>query len=113
MSGISTHILDTSRGRPAAGVPAALQQRGPEGWTSLGRESTNADGRVPSLLPANAVLEPGVYRIRFDTDEYFAAQGVQAFYPEVSVVFQIEDAGQHYHVPLLLSPFGYSTYRGS
>lgn len=109
MSAITTHVLDTARGKPASGVPIRLER----GSEMLGRGATDADGRLRDLLPADAPLAPGTYRLVFDTAAYFAAQGVDAFYPEVAILFQVEDGGQHYHVPLLLSPFGYSTYRGS
>lgn len=109
MSGITTHVLDTSRGRPAAGIVVRLERGGAE----LAHGRTDADGRLRDLLPADAPLQPGVYRLVFDTGPYFRDAGVEAFYPHVSIDFEIRDAGQHYHVPLLLSPFGYSTYRGS
>ncbi|HEV2149040.1 MAG TPA: hydroxyisourate hydrolase [Longimicrobiaceae bacterium] len=109
MSAITTHVLDTSRGRPAGGVAVRLE-RGPE---VLAHGATDADGRLRDLLPAGTPLQPGSYRLVFDTGAYFAGHAADAFYPEVSVVFQVRDAGEHYHVPLLLSPFGYSTYRGS
>ena len=113
MSGITTHILDTSRGRPAAGVPIVLAFRGGDGtWREVGRGETDADGRLRTLVPAGAPLEQGVYRITFDTGAYFAALGVDGFYPEASIVFTVR-ADEHHHVPLLLNPFGYSTYRGS
>lgn len=111
--GLSTHILDTTLGRPAAGVDVKLEHRVGDAWASLGGGTTNADGRVPSLLPAGRALEAGTHRITFDVAAYFARLGVAAFYPEVSIVFEVRDASQHYHVPLLLNPFGYSTYRGS
>ena len=117
MSAISTHILDTSQGRPAAGVPVTLETMsingGAERWGLLSRAETDADGRVRNLLPAGAALAAATYRITFDTAAYFSARGVESFYPSVAVVFHIRDASQHYHVPLLLSPYGYSTYRGS
>ena len=114
MSGITTHVLDTSRGRPADGVPVALEvQEGGGGWRAVGRGRTDADGRLKDLLPGGHELVEGVYRLTFDTALYFAARDAPAFYPEVSIVFQVRDAAEHYHVPLLLSPFGYSTYRGS
>lgn len=114
MSGISTHVLDTSLGRPAAGVPVTLEQQDAEGnWSLLGRGVTNAEGRVAQVLSAGVALAPGRYRLTFDTATYFRARGVESFYPSVTVVFEVRDAGQHYHVPLLLSPYGYSTYRGS
>lgn len=115
MSAITTHVLDTSQGRPAAGVPVALEIRTPEqGWQLLGSGETDADGRLRSLLPADARPAAGVYRLTFDTDSYFRAQGAESFYPLVAVVFRLDDAGPpHYHVPLLVSPYGYTTYRGS
>lgn len=111
MSGITTHVLDTSRGRPASGVPVALEIRSEEGWRELARAVTNDDGRVRDLLASPPAA--GTYRLTFDLEKYFESQGVEGFYPEASVVFIIREAGRHHHVPLLLSPFGYSTYRGS
>ena len=108
MSAITTHVLDTSRGRPAAGVPVRLER----GGAVLGEGSTDEDGRLRTLLPGGPI-EPGTYRLVFDTGAYFAARGVEAFYPNVSIDFTVRDGGQHFHVPLLLSPYGYSTYRGS
>ena len=113
MSAITTHVLDTSRGRPAEGVPAILAIEAPDGWKLLGKGMTNADGRISDLLPEDFAVEAGVYRLVFNTGKYFAAQKLESFYPLVTVVFRIEEPAQHYHVPLLLSPFGYSTYRGS
>lgn len=109
MSAITTHVLDTSRGRPAAGVPVRLEQAG----TLLGSGATDADGRLRDLLPAGAPLAPGVYRLVFDTGAYFRVQDTDTFYPLVTLDFEVRDGAQHYHVPLLLSPFGFSTYRGS
>ena len=109
MSGITTHVLDTSRGRPAAGVPVRLER----GAAVLGSGHTDADGRLRDLLPPHIPLHEDVYRLVFETSVYFRQQGVEAFYPQVSIEFDVRDAAQHYHVPLLLSPFGYSTYRGS
>jgi 5-hydroxyisourate hydrolase len=111
MSPITTHVLDTSLGRPASGVPALLERRTEGSWSVLGRGVTDADGRIRDLLPGP--LEAGTFRLTFDTRAYFDAQGKTGFYPTVSIAFQIVDGSQHYHVPLLLSPFGYSTYRGS
>ena len=113
MSRITTHVLDTSRGRPAEGVPATLEIEAAGGWKLLGKGTTNSDGRITDLISPPAQLTTGVYRLIFDTERYFAAQQLNAFYPQVTIVFRIEDTTQHYHVPLLLSPFGYSTYRGS
>jgi 5-hydroxyisourate hydrolase len=105
---ISTHVLDAALGRPAAGVRVELE--GPIGSSTV-EALTDADGRVGSLL--DGPLATGTYRLRFDTGGYFEAAGSDTFYPEVVVAFRITDAEQHYHVPLLLSPFAYSTYRGS
>ena len=114
MSGLSTHVLDLALGRPAAGVPVRLEvEEEGGGWRVLGEASTNADGRVARLLPEGASLAAGIYRLTFDTAAYFAARGTESFYPAVAVAFTVRDAAQHHHVPLLLSPFGFSTYRGS
>lgn len=114
MSAITTHILDTSLGRPAAGVPVVLEIQSGEGnWKRLGAGVTDADGRLRSLLPENAVLSPSTYRLTFDTQSYFSARKIESFFPSVTITFSVRDTAQHYHVPLLLSPFGYSTYRGS
>ena len=112
MSVITTHVLDTSTGRPAAGVQVTLEKQAGSGWQKAGQGVTNQDGRIGDLL-AGAQLAPGTYRLTFDTASYFGANHQPAFYPQVQVMFTVADAGQHYHVPLLLSPFGYSTYRGS
>ena len=108
---LSTHVLDTARGRPAAGVRVTVELRDGDGWRGVGGGVTDADGRVPGLLEGE--LSAGTHRLTFETGAWFQAQGVAGFYPEVTVVCQIEDPGTHYHVPLLLSPYGYSTYRGS
>jgi 5-hydroxyisourate hydrolase len=113
MSAITTHVLDTARGRPAAGLAVVLEREQAGAWREIGRGVTDADGRIKALLAPGTSLAAGVHRLTFDTGAYFAGQGVAAFYPEVQVVFTIADAAQHHHVPLLLSPFGYSTYRGS
>jgi len=113
MSAITTHVLDTARGRPAAGVPVLLERMENGQSRLLARGATDADGRLRDLLPPGEPLEPGEYRLVFGTAAYFDVQGVQGFYPEVSVLFTVRAAGEHHHVPLLLSPFGYSTYRGS
>jgi 5-hydroxyisourate hydrolase len=113
MSAITTHVLDTSLGRPADGVDVTLELLGEGGAQELSRGTTDTDGRLRTLLPAGAPLAEGTYRITFQTGAYFTRQGTSGFYPEVSVSFTVRDVAQHYHVPLLLSPFGYSTYRGS
>jgi 5-hydroxyisourate hydrolase len=112
MSGITTHVLDTARGRPAAGVPVLLEIY-EEGWREVGRARTDADGRARQLLPPEQPLRAGTWRLTFDLAAWFEAEGIEAFYPQASIVFLVRDASQHYHVPLLLSPYGYSTYRGS
>jgi 5-hydroxyisourate hydrolase len=111
VSGITTHVLDTSRGRPAEGVPVELERAEGDGWVPVGRAATDADGRARALLDGSA--QAGRYRLTFDTGAYFQAGGVQAFFPEVTVNFTVADPAEHHHVPLLLSPYGYSTYRGS
>lgn len=113
MSAITTHILDVSAGVPARGVAVTLERETEAGWKIIGAGVTNNDGRVVDLLDANARLQAGNYRLVFDTGAYFAGRETGGFYPQVSVAFTVRDAAQHYHVPLLLSPFGYSTYRGS
>lgn len=113
MSGITTHVLDTARGRPASGVPVTLEAKGEDGWRLLGRGATDADGRLRNLAPADFVLTEGEYRLTFDAGAYFGAIGSSGFYTEVVVSFVVRDAAVHYHVPLLLSPYGYTTYRGS
>ena len=112
MSAITTHVLDLSRGRPARGIAVILERVGTPQSTLLARATTDADGRVKAFTPTPA-LQPGTYRLTFEVGAYFAAASVEAFYPRVVVEFDVRDVSQHYHVPLLLSPFGYSTYRGS
>ena len=113
MSAITTHVLDTARGRPAAGFGVRLERRDGGGWSLLAERATDADGRVRDLLAVDAVPAAGTYRLTFDTGAYLAAPGAAVFYPEVAVVFEIHDPSRHHHVPLLLSPYGYTTYRGS
>jgi 5-hydroxyisourate hydrolase len=113
MSAITTHVLDTARGRPAAGIAVLLERAQGGAWREIGGGVTDDDGRVRALLASGTTLTSGVHRMTFATGPYFAMQKVAAFYPEVRIVFEITDPTQHHHVPLLLSPFGYSTYRGS
>jgi 5-hydroxyisourate hydrolase len=108
MSGISTHVLDLSLGKPGVGIDVVLEREG-SGWQTVGRGRTNEDGRCAHLAPE---VEVGTYRLRFATGHYFANKGQTTLYPEIIVVFSAEAGGQ-YHIPLLLSPFGYSTYRGT
>ena len=114
MSGspITTHILDTSRGRPARGVGVKLEREAASGFEPVGAGETDDDGRVSTLL-APGSLQAGVYRISFDTGAYYEALGERGFYPSVSITFSVVATDEHYHVPLLLNPFGFSTYRGS
>lgn len=113
MGAITTHILDISAGVPARGVPVILERQTETGWEIIGQGETDADGRLKDLLAPDAVLQTGNYRLTFDTGAYFARQQIEGFYPQVTIVFIVRNIAQHYHVPLLLSPFGYSTYRGS
>src|SRR5262245_51806528 len=114
MSRITTHILDTAHGRPAQGVPVVLEKRGASNdWEAIGSGTTDADGRLRTLVADSASLLPGTYRLVFDTARYFQTLRVTAFYPQVVIIFETAESDSHYHVPLLLSPFGYTTYRGS
>jgi len=108
LAGISTHVLDTAKGLPVAGMAARLDRQDGAIWTEAGSGATDSNGRIAVL---GTVAHPGVYRLTFATGPYF--QGQDSFYPEVSVVFEIRDASRHHHIPLLLSPYGYTTYRGS
>jgi len=107
MSLITTHVLDTARGRPASGIPVTLEFYSEGHWITIGGGTTAEDGRLRELVPAGVKLLPGCHRISFATAAY------STFYPRIEVMFTIENASEHYHIPLLLSPFGYSTYRGS
>jgi 5-hydroxyisourate hydrolase len=111
LSPVTTHVLDTARGRPAEGVPVVLERALGADWQPVGRGTTDADGRVNDLL--ESAPPEGRYRLTFDTGAYLRAAGRAGFYPEVSVTFAVGPGEEHLHVPLLLSPFGYSTYRGS
>jgi 5-hydroxyisourate hydrolase len=110
---LSTHVLDSARGQPAAGVAVRLDRRDPDGgWTELASAQTGPDGRLSGWLP-DGQLAAGVHRLTFGTGGYYASQGVATLYPEVTVTFEVSDQGAHYHLPVLLSPYGYSTYRGA
>ena len=110
-SRVTTHVLDAVAGRPATGVAVVLEAASGSGWAVVAQGLTDDDGRVGDLGPADLV--PGTYRVRFDTGAWFDARGTVAFYPEVVIPFTLADPMAHYHVPLLLSPFAFSTYRGS
>ena len=113
MSQITTHILDTSLGKPAAGVRVSLSQQTESEWIEVGVGVTDDDGRVSDLLDSGATLPAGQCKLTFGTGDYYADIDTPCFYPQVEIQFSIAGDGQHYHVPLLLNPFGYSTYRGS
>jgi 5-hydroxyisourate hydrolase len=112
---LSTHVLDAARGQPAAGMAVTLSRRAGSGWESVARGATDADGRLRMADETGVEigLSAEVYRLDFDTGAYFAVSGQAGFYPLVSITFEVTDPGSHHHVPLLLSPFAYSTYRGS
>lgn len=112
MSAITTHVLDTSRGRPAADLKVELHKKSGEDWKSIGIGVTDATGRCNALL-GETPLGVGTYRLTFHAGPYFQALHVESFYSDIGVIFEVRDARTHYHVPLLISPFGYSTYRGS
>lgn len=111
MSGISTHILDTSLGRPAAGVPVTLERNIDGRWSNISEHVTDCDGRVKQLLPEAMETQPGQYRLVFATGVYYEARGIEGLYPVVEITFTVSSG--HYHIPLLLTANGYSTYRGS
>jgi 5-hydroxyisourate hydrolase len=113
MKGISTHILDLTSGRPAGGVAVRLHRHEHGAWRAIAARRTDEDGRITDLLPADEGLQGGFYRLRFGTSAYFRGKGIKSFHPFVDIAFQVRDAGEHYHVPLLITPHGYSTYRGS
>lgn len=111
---ITTHVLDISRGRPAHGIPVKLERQSSPGvWSELGHSLTDVDGRIADLLPEQGKLSAGIYRLTFETASYYQSIGIYSLYPYVTVVFELQDGVTRQHIPLLLSPFGYSTYRGS
>ncbi|MBU2923887.1 hydroxyisourate hydrolase [Colwellia sp. C2M11] len=113
MSQITTHVLDTTRGLPAQKLPISLFAQTLDGWQELAKGITNTDGRITDLLANDVVLPAGVYRMHFATKTYFDMNNEQGFYPFVDIVFELDGSNTHYHIPLLLTAFGYSTYRGS
>ena len=113
MKGISTHILDLTRGRPAEGVAVRLHRHEKGGWRAVAARRTDQNGRISDLLPENERLQSGFYRLRFGTSAYFRGEGIESLHPFVDIAFQVRDIGEHYHVPLLITPHSYSTYRGS
>jgi 5-hydroxyisourate hydrolase len=114
MNRISTHVLDTALGKPAKDVPVRLDWQDPAGeWHVVASSRTDVDGRCAQLLPETAVLRAGIYRLAFDTASYQIAQNTHGLYPVVEITFRVRDGESHFHIPLLLSPHGYTTYRGS
>jgi len=111
--GISTHILDTALGRPAAAVPITLAFMTNGVWSPLNEAVTDADGRCKHLLPVTHALQPGMYRVHFQTAVYYKRNHLEGLYPYVEIVFTVSEGQQHYHIPLLLTANGYTTYRGS
>lgn len=111
-SPITTHVLDTHLGRPAVGVPVSLFKKNGEVWQAVATGETNGDGRITDWLSGQS-REAGIYKIVFDTDAYFNQQAITCFYPNVEITFRLTDVSAHYHVPLLISAHGMSTYRGS
>ncbi len=112
MSQLTTHILDTSKGKPAVGLHLVLCHHKNKKWIEIAKGTTDNDGRVTDLLKKGAVMELGTYKLLFETQGYFARQSIQTFYPFVEITFLVTTE-EHYHVPLLLNPYGYSTYRGT
>ena len=112
MHPITTHVLDTAKGKPASNISVCLEKKTDNGWTNVSTGITDSDGRV-SAWGESFDLEQNTYRITFSTGEYFKATSEDTFYPEASISFNVKNTDQHYHVPLLLSNFGFATYRGS
>lgn len=109
-SPITTHVLDTANGHPAQGIRVLLEIEDANGWKELAKGTTNSDGRITDLLPVNQPAAKGKYRVTFKTGDYFGAHN---FYSDIPIIFHLNSPGEHYHIPLLLSPYGYTTYRGS
>jgi 5-hydroxyisourate hydrolase len=110
---LSVHALNTTTGRPAAGLAVTLERKLESKWEELGRGRTDQEGLREDLYPRTQSFQAGIYRLAYDTGAYFTGQGVKTFFPRIEVVFEIEKTDEHYHIPLLLNPYGYSTYRGS
>lgn len=110
---LSVHVLNLQDGLPSPGVKVVLEKKDGAKWDALNTGVTNEQGRIPALYPADKALEKGTYRVTFETGEWFASHKMKTFFPEVPVIFEVDGAVAHYHIPLLLSPFGFSTYRGN
>ncbi len=113
VSPLSTHVLNTTTGKPASGVTVILQRQAGQDWEEVKRGETDERGRISDVAVVGKALQAGTYRLIFETGEYFQNQGTATFFPRVEIVFVIEKTDEHYHIPLLISPYGYSTYRGS
>lgn len=114
MSSITTQVLDSVSGRPGVAIAVVLERKTHSaGWQTVAEGMTNTDGRINDLLSPTEAFLPGHYRLRFETGPYFLVHGLEGFFPQISITFAVKDPMQHYHIPLLLSPFGYSVYRGS
>lgn len=111
-SPITVHVLDSSRGKPAVGLTALLERAEGKGWREVAKGRTDDRGRIEGLLPADKPMAAGTYRLTFDSGTYFGGSKIKTFYPQIVVIFEVENTKEHYHVPLILSPHGYSTYRG-
>ena len=112
MSQLTTHVLDTSKGKPVCGVAIVLYEQIAQEWFEISKGISNIEGRLMNLLQDNVELSLGIYKLTFDTKHYYSTQDIKTFYPSVEIIFEIKTT-EHYHIPLLISPFGYSTYRGS
>jgi 5-hydroxyisourate hydrolase len=114
MSMISTHVLNLATGLPARNLSVVLETQGPlRAWRKIGDGRTDADGRVEDLVPHGVRIPTGLYRLTFDVASYFRQQSTTSFYPEITITFGVQDSAQRHHIPLLIGPFGYTTYRGS
>ncbi|MGO4998117.1 hydroxyisourate hydrolase [Oceanisphaera sp. W20_SRM_FM3] len=110
---LSVHVLNLENGLPSPGVEVVLEQQNGDNWTKLNTGMTNEQGRIPALYPEGKKLEQGVYRVTFETGDWFKKHDTATFFPEVPVIFSADASVEHYHIPLLLSPYGFSTYRGN
>ena len=113
MNRVSTHVLDVAQGKPAKNVPVRLERRVASDWAVVSSSRTDGDGRCGQLLPEDEALRPGLYRLAFDTASYHLEQRQDGLYPVVEITFLVREDESHFHIPLLLSPYGYTTYRGS
>lgn len=110
---LSVHVLNLQDGLPSPDVNVTLEKKNGQGWEMLNAASTNEQGRIPAFYPEGKALEKGIYRVTFKTGEWFTAHKIASFFPEVPVIFEVDGTVPHYHIPLLLSPYGFSTYRGN